>query len=234
MSTDEKNGPREDVRRTDQGDGNGTHHGGAPDGADFDVRDRRRFTAQGEPVAGADGPHDGGAAADAAADPELALEEMIPLAQARMWEQRALEAEARLRDFADSVRKYKAEHDAIRARLERDKDARVREALGRSFTKILEVIDNFERALEFAPQGPLVDGLVLTLRQLLDVLAAEGLERVEMLGHPYDPELAEAVALEPVNDPEEHNRVTAELRPGYRFHGQILRPAQVRVGKLPN
>jgi len=152
--------------------------------------------------------------------------------RAEEFERRAEEIDARLREFAEAFQKYRDEHDAVLSRLERDREAKIREGVGNAFLRILEALDNLERALEHAPpDDPLADGVRLVHRQILDAMQAEGLERLDVVGKPFDPAVAEALGTVPVDDREQDGRVVEELRPGYRFHDRVLRPAQVRVGQ---
>ena len=66
--------------------------------------------------------------------------------------------------------------------------------------------------------------------QLLQTLQQEGLERIPVLGLPYDPALAEAVCLQPVADPDEDHVVVRELMRGYRLNGRIARASRAVVG----
>jgi molecular chaperone GrpE len=70
----------------------------------------------------------------------------------------------------------------------------------------------------------------LTRQKLLALLKAQGVEPLDTLQQPYDPHLAEAVAVEPV-EPARDNVVLEELQRGYRLGDSILRPARVKVGK---
>ena len=60
-----------------------------------------------------------------------------------------------------------------------------------------------------------------------------GVERVDPAGETFDPNLAEAIGMEPVEDESMDGRVTRTYRPGYRLGERILRPARVAVGKKP-
>ena len=152
--------------------------------------------------------------------------------RAEEFERRAEEIDARLREFAEAFQKYKDEHDAVVSRLERDRETRIREGVGNVFRKILDALDNLERALAHAAEDdPLADGVRLVHRQILDAMESEGLERLDVLGKPFDPAVAEAVGMVPVDDESQGGKVVEELRPGYRFHDRVLRPAQVRVGQ---
>jgi molecular chaperone GrpE len=193
---------------------------------EFQVNDRRRFSAEGEPVA-ADA-----AARDEAAPPAGVAAEGVTSEELQQWQERALAAEAKLRDFAQAFTTYRQEHDAIRMRIERDREQRIRESLARSFTRILEALDNLEAALEYAQGNPLAQGLQLSLKGIHEALGAEGLERLSLVGDEFNPQFAAAVAAVPVTNPELHNKVLAEMRAGYVIGGLVVRPAQVRVGRL--
>jgi molecular chaperone GrpE len=166
--------------------------------------------------------------APAAAPVELA----VPLGEYRAVEARALAAEAKLREVAESFRAAQQDLESARARLERDQALRVREALARSFAGLLAALDHLDLAMEHADDGPLKAGLALSLRQMHDALSAEGLERVPTVGRPFDPSTAEAVAIAPTADPAEDNLVVEEYRPAYALGGQVIRAGQVRVAKL--
>ena len=67
--------------------------------------------------------------------------------------------------------------------------------------------------------------------QLLQTLQDEGLERIPVLGLPYDPHISEAVETQPVDDPEHHHVVVKELLRGYRLNGRVARASRVIVGE---
>jgi molecular chaperone GrpE len=102
-------------------------------------------------------------------------------------------------------------------------------------SKLLSVVDDFDRALATVPpdvhEGWL-DGIRLVERKLVNVLAAEGVTPIEALGQPFDPNLHEAVVHEETTQHPD-NQVIGELQRGYRLHDRILRPALVRVANNP-
>lgn len=193
------------------------------DASEIPVVDRRRFDSDGHRREEADETTggDGAAAAETAVFP--GLEE---------WRRRAEAAEAKLAEVAGHFQRAKADLEAARLRLERDQETRVREAVGRAFLGILGALDNLDRALAHAPEGPLAEGLRLAQRQILEAMIAQGLSRLDLAGNPFDPALAEAVMVTAVDDPAQDQVVLEELRPGYSLGGRTLRPAQVRVGSL--
>lgn len=99
---------------------------------------------------------------------------------------------------------------------------------------LLPVLDNFERALSAAEKtesyDALVSGVKLTLRQLQDFLAKNGVSAIEAVGQEFDPNLHEAVMrVEDGDHPE--NSVVEELQRGYTMHDRVLRPSMVKVAR---
>jgi hypothetical protein len=76
-----------------------------------------------------------------------------------------------------------------------------------------------------------VEGLILVRTQLLQMLQDEGLERIPVLGLPFDPHVAEAVGTMPVEDSDQHHVVVQEALRGYRIRGRIARAARVVIGE---
>ena len=194
------------------------------------VEDRRHWArAAADPAAAA-----GDEAEGAAAGPE-----------APRYPSFVAELEARMRASQERVdqtlaahRRMQAEFDEYRLRLNRDVDARVQQAKAGFFRRLLEIADHMDLALQAAAgegsggaESSLAQGLRLIQVRLATALKEEGAERLNLIGDPFDPELAEAVAVVPVDDPALHDCVVAELRAGYRLGDVILRPAQVQVGR---
>lgn len=98
---------------------------------------------------------------------------------------------------------------------------------------LLPVIDNFQRAMDAAEKTPnfeaLKSGVDLIHRQFSDVLKKVGLEQIEAVGAPFDPNLHQAVMQVPPEDGQEPHQVVEELRPGYKLNDRVLRPTLVKV-----
>lgn len=97
---------------------------------------------------------------------------------------------------------------------------------------LLPVLDNFERTVQHLQQGATLEqaltGVQAVERQLRSVLEGQNVRRIESVGQPFDPEIHEAIAMEP--SPEhEANTVIIEVEPGYRMGDRIIRPARVKV-----
>lgn len=132
-------------------------------------------------------------------------------------------------DYLDDLRRLQAEFDNYRKRMMREQTEIAGRASSRLIERLLVVLDNFDRALaHHADNG----GLGLVHKELMGVLSAEGLERIDALGKPFDPTLHEAVESheeEGVTQP----TCTDVYRMGYLLNGKVLRPSMVVVARPP-
>jgi molecular chaperone GrpE len=100
---------------------------------------------------------------------------------------------------------------------------------------VLSVLDNLERAMTYGgaadgPAAPLLDGLRMTHRQILDQLKAIGVRPIEAAGAAFDPRLHEAVAVVPPRQSHQPaGTVAGEILKGYLLNDDVLRPAKVAV-----
>ncbi len=149
-------------------------------------------------------------------------------------EARTREQEERLKAF---VEEQQAENDAFRERVRKEAERRAEESLARCVAEVVGVLDDLERALESGESASEVDasavleGVRLVHGRLLSTLQAQGLERVQGEGTPFDPNVHEAVDVVPAENPEKENQVVEEVLPGYLLKGRLLRPARVRVAR---
>lgn len=133
----------------------------------------------------------------------------------------------------ERLTRLQADFENLTKRAERERLEYGGKAVSYLVSRLLPVLDNFERAIEAAEGGanadPLQQGVVLIFRQLLDELRKEGLRAIEPVGQPFDPTVHEAVeTLAPTGHA--RYRVIEEVQRGYFFNGRLLRPAQVKVG----
>jgi len=130
----------------------------------------------------------------------------------------------------------RADLENLKKRAARERTETARFANEAMLKDLLPVVDNLERAVEHARSGgngqPLVDGVALVLKALLDVLERHGVTRIQAKGTPFDPAHHEAMAQVETAE-HEPNVVVAEHQPGYRLHERLLRPALVSVAKAP-
>lgn len=182
-----------------------------------------------DPAEGPNGP-DVPATADAESPPEVPADDE---AAAEAYQQRARLAEDRLAEVLNAYREFRRETEAYRERLTRQVQRRFEHRHDTLLLRFIDILDNFDRALEASQTAgdSLVEGLILVRTQLLQMLQEEGLERIPVLGLPFDPHVAEAVGSEPVEDPDQHQMVVQETLRGYRIKGRIARASQVVVGE---
>ncbi|MHB8877905.1 MAG: nucleotide exchange factor GrpE [Myxococcaceae bacterium] len=151
---------------------------------------------------------------------------------------------ARLREELDTARRRVDELARAYQALERDREdfknrlSRERERLidvekGQVAQALLEAIDELDMALaaSAADDSPLAKGVRLIREALLKKVQASGIERLNLTGLPYDPGMAEASDMEVTADPDEDQKVTAELRAGYKLKDRVIRPARVRIAR---
>lgn len=153
----------------------------------------------------------------------------------------ALAAEnARLRDELGHMRdvylRKLAEFDNFRKRTEREREELHRTAGENVVRELIPVLDNFERALQHGDStepAAFRQGVEMIAKQLWDVLERQGMDRLDPLGQPFQPEFHEAV--QRVEDGSgEPGTVASVLAKGYLFGGRLVRPAMVGVVVEPS
>ena len=147
------------------------------------------------------------------------------------------ELETELEAARDAALRAQADAMNVQRRAEQEIDKARKFALERFCGDLLSVVDNLERALESSgdEQGGavLAEGVELTRKGFMDVLAKYGVEAVDPTGEPFDPETAQAMSM--VDHPDaEPNSVVAVMQKGYLLNGRLLRPAMVMVAKAPS
>lgn len=158
------------------------------------------------------------------------------------WEERVSELE---RDLAaaradvaaasDRALRSLAEFDNYRRRTDRERDEATTRGRADVLRELLEVADNFDRALDHGKSGvppAFFEGMKLVARGLHDLLDRKGVERIDAEGKPFDPELHEALTMMPSDDAEPHT-VLQVVQAGYRLGDRVLRPAKVIVAAPP-
>ncbi len=145
----------------------------------------------------------------------------------------ALGREAELKD---RLLRALAEGENLRRRSERDKEDALQYGITRFARDLLGVIDNFQRALGSVPKNldekdplkPLLDGVLLTEKELARVLGLHGVKPVNAIGAKFDPHVHQAIAQVPAPDKPE-GTVIEVAQAGYMLGDRLLRPAMVVV-----
>jgi molecular chaperone GrpE len=144
-------------------------------------------------------------------------------------------SEAKLREFMAVYVEKMAEMDRVRKRLEAEAEDRAKRKFGALVADLLPILDDMDRAVAHAVAVAADDSFVTGLRKLRDgffaTLSARGLSVVNCAGQPFDPQLAQAVAVTATQDEARDNLVAEQYAPGYVYEGQVLRHAIVRVAR---
>jgi molecular chaperone GrpE len=159
-------------------------------------------------AADASGPDGGGAAAELRAECEALRERYLRLA---------------------------AEYDNYRKRTDRERTEIADRAQAQLVKQLLDPLDDLQRVAHFSAEttsvGALLEGVQLVERKFLRALEAAGLEVVEAHGQAFNPEHHEALLTAPTEHEAEDESVGDVFQKGYRFRGELLRPARVAVRK---
>ena len=98
-------------------------------------------------------------------------------------------------------------------------------------TKVLDVLDNFERAFEQgSTDEKFAEGMDNIFKQLLGVLAQSGLEEMQVVGEDFDPNFHNAAVMEETTD-FESGKISGVIQKGYTLNGKVIRPPMVKVAK---
>jgi molecular chaperone GrpE len=140
-------------------------------------------------------------------------------------------------ELKDKYLRALADTDNIRKRMRQQSEDTVRLQRENLLRDLLPITDNLERAVDAARGGgngkPIVEGVEMVLRALLDFLRTNGVIPRESVGRPFDPQFHEAVDhVESVEHPP--NTVISEFHRGYQVGERVLRPARVSVAKAPS
>ncbi len=149
--------------------------------------------------------------------------------EALALEQRLLAVEEELRALKDRYVRLLADFDNYRKRMEEELRLREREGTLRAVRALLPVLDDLERALEFAEANPesILQGVKAVREGFFRILAGLGIEEVPGEGEAFDPRYHEAIGLLPG----EPGKVARVFQRGFRLGEALVRPARVAVGE---
>ncbi len=132
--------------------------------------------------------------------------------------------------YLSNWQRAQADFENYRRRTEKEKSEVSLNTTCEVVGKLLEVIDDLERALAFVPpseKAAWAEGVRMTHRKLLNELEKLGMEEICSLGTVFDPNIHEAIA----HVQGEEDKVVGEIQKGYKLRGKLLRPSKVAVGK---
>ncbi len=159
----------------------------------------------------------------AAASPTASLE-------AKIAELEAAAAEAK-----DRRLRLAADFDNYKKRSRLEQLETIQHASAELIARLLPVLDDLHKALDHTPAGvdeAWMKGLELSVRKLEEALGAHGLQAIDAVGRPFDPNEHEAIGHEESTEHPE-DTVVQVLRRGYRIRDRVVRPALVKVARPP-
>jgi molecular chaperone GrpE len=140
------------------------------------------------------------------------------------------------RRFEEKKKQIDDEIARTKARIESELERRLAIEKQRLVAPLLEVLDNLERALDASAKGGspdhLREGVNMTASLFRSKLQSLGVEPIQVLNQPFDPNLGQALGVVLVESESQDGVVIEEVLRGYKMDDQLLRPAQVRVGQL--
>lgn len=131
----------------------------------------------------------------------------------------------------DAYLRLRADFDNFKKRTQKEKADVMRYASCELVTKLLNILDNFERAIAASEEDtPLASGVKMVYKQLCEILKEEGLDAIACVGEPFDPNMHHAVLTGNEQEKDE-NIITEELQRGYIYKEKVIRPSMVKVNK---
>lgn len=144
------------------------------------------------------------------------------------------EQKAKAAEYLDGWQRARAEFANYKKRIEKEQEDMIKSANGVFITRLLPVMDDFERAFQTLPLNLMgmtwLEGIALIQRKLQILLEQEGVTVIETNGQMFDPTLHQAVTHEESKEHEE-GQIIGEVQKGYKMGDKVLRPSLVRVAK---
>jgi molecular chaperone GrpE len=158
---------------------------------------------------------------------EIPEEDSVSVNDAPAAEETA-KAEPVADEWHDRFVRLAADFDNFKKRSKAEKDAVYSNAISDAVSQLLPIIDNLERAVSIAEEGPQRDGVKMVLDQALKAFEALNVFPVGTAGDPFDPQIHNAVMH--VDDEELGENTVAEvLQKGYKLGDKVIRHAMVKV-----
>ncbi len=134
-----------------------------------------------------------------------------------------------LEDQEDRLKRLMAEFDNFKKRSSKEREGLYNSLISDIFTTLLPVIDNLEKAVSVKTEDEAYkQGVELVLKQFKEVLTANGVQEIEAVGMPFDPEVHEAVGM--VTDETLGEKIIKEeYRKGYKIGSKVIRHSMVVV-----
>lgn len=150
-------------------------------------------------------------------------------------EERLSALQAQADEYLDLWRRIAADFANYKKRQERERSDFMKYANAGLITRLLPVLDDFQRALSAVPDNPneltWIEGISLIERKLWTALEQEGVRAIPATpDQPFDPAVHEALTWEETNTVGD-GHIIEQVQQGYELHGRVLRPPLVRVAR---
>ena len=144
-------------------------------------------------------------------------------------------ARAKADEHWDQLVRTKAQMDNLNKRHQRELENAHKYGLDKFVGELLGVWDSLELGHAAAQDenvdvARLLEGTELTLKMMSDAMSKLGVEQVDPLNEPFNPELHQAMSMQPREDVPA-NTVVAVIQKGYTLNGRLVRPAMVMVSQ---
>ncbi|MFT9487046.1 nucleotide exchange factor GrpE [Tepidibacillus infernus] len=137
-----------------------------------------------------------------------------------------------IEELQNRLLRTQADFENFRKRTRVEKEELAKYATAKLVESLLPAIDNFERAIDSSKDSQNLDlflqGVEMVYRQIEQVLTQEGLEKIEAVGQPFNPEIHQAV-MQVETDEFDSGIVVEELQKGYKLKEKVIRPSMVKV-----
>jgi molecular chaperone GrpE len=148
-------------------------------------------------------------------------------------DQAIVRLEGELDALKDRYLRLAAEYDNFRKRTAKERAEAWVRAQAEVVLRLVDALDDLARFAHVDPEltdvKTIHDGVDLVERKFWKELEALGVSRVDQIGVPFDPNVHEAVTMQPAASPEQDHTVGAVLQAGYKLRDTLLRPARVVV-----
>ena len=166
---------------------------------------------------------------------EMEMESEVAENSAEGLSQLLEQARAKADEHYEQMMRAHAELENLKRRHERDLENAHKYGLDKFVAELLGVWDSLELGHsaaqdETADVQKLREGTELTLKMLSDAMGKFGVEQIDPMNQPFDPELHQAMSMQPRADVPA-NTVVAVVQKGYRLNGRLVRPAMVMVSQ---
>ncbi len=144
-------------------------------------------------------------------------------------------SEQQLTEYISAYKGLKNQQNSFMKRMEKLKENEVEEYKIKLLGRIIEIIDDLERAISaysrYKDSDSLYKGLELIHQQMIKLLNSENIELIEIKDDNLDPKFVEPIAIEPTDDKEKDNKIAEQVLPGYIFKDKVIRAAKVKIYK---